>query len=189
MSTDTQEKVESVARMLQGKVVENTAGLEICAKGTTLGFPATLQAIGATFPFGVTYIVETNVLGEKEQEADPDVLNLTIMPRYAKGILGFITRLLLLESKGQRIGERKFDSKYILSFNEHSAAERFLKYPGVMEKIDSLQTATKFSELGIKAKAGLYLSQPTNFNSISLDVVRTTFKAIGELGQILVESF
>ncbi len=188
MSTDTQEKVQSVATMLQGKVVEETAGLEVCVKGTILGFPATFQAIRASFPFGVTYIAETNVLDNKE-EVDPDALNLTIMPRYARGILGFITRLLLLESKGQKIGDRKFDSKYILSFNEHSAAERFLKYPGVIEKIDFLHNSTKFSELGIKARAGLYLSQPTNFNAISLDVVRASFKTIGELGQILFESF
>jgi len=52
-----------------------------------------------------------------------------------------------------------------------------------------LQLNTKFSEMGVKSKAGLYLTQPTNFNSVNLDIVRVTFKTLGELGQVLFESF
>lgn len=182
---DTQAKMKAVAEMLEGTVVEESIGLEVQVKGSVSGFPSTLQALRAGFPFGITYIVEVNVMNEKEE----DPLNMTIMPRYARGFLSFITRLLLLESKGQMIGDKKFDSKFLLSFNEHNVAERFIKYPGVMEKIEALQVNTKFSEMGLKAKAGLYLTQPTNFNSVDLDVVRVTFKMMGELGQVLFEAF
>lgn len=186
MSIDLNAKMNAVAEMLEGQVIQDSVGLEVCVKGSVSGFPATLQALRAGFPFGVTYIVEVNVLDEAKQE---DPLNMTIMPRYARGFFAFITRLLLLESKGQSIGDKKFDSKYLLSFSEHNIAERFIKYPGVMEKIDALYVNTKFSEMGVKAKAGLYLTQPTNFNSVNLDVVRVTFKMLGEIGQVLFEAF
>lgn len=183
---DTQAKMNAVAEMLEGTVIENSVGLEVQIKGSISGFPATLQALRAGFPFGITYIVEVNVMDEGAQE---DPLNMTIMPRYARGWFGFITRLLLLESKGQAIGDKRFDSKFLLSFADHNIAERFIKYPGVMERIEALQVNTKFSEMGVKSKAGLYITQPTNFNSVNLDVVRVTFKTLGELGQVLFESF
>jgi hypothetical protein len=183
---DVQAKMKAVAEMLEGTVIEDSIGLEVQVKGSVSGFPSTLQALRAGFPFGITYIVEVNVMEDEKQE---DPLNMTIMPRYARGWFGFITRLLLLESKGQMIGDKKFDSKFLLSFNEHNIAERFIKYPGVIEKIEALQMTTKFSEMGVKSKAGLYLTQPTNFNSVNLDVVRVTFKTMGEIGQVLFEAF
>jgi len=187
MSIDLNAKMNSVAEILEGQVIQDSIGLEVCVKGSVSGFPATLQALRAGFPFGITYIVEVNVLEEEKAEEDP--LNMTIMPRYARGFFGFITRLLLLESKGQAIGDKKFDSQFLLSFNDHNTSERFIKYPGVMEKIQALHVNTKFSEMGVKAKAGLYLTQPTNFNTVSPDVIRVTFKQLGELGQVLFEAF
>ncbi len=183
---DLSAKMNAVAEMLEGNVVDDAVGLEVCIKGQVLGFPATFQALRAGFPFGVTYVVEVNVLDAPKEE---DPLNLTIMPRYAKGIFGFLTRIFLLESKGQKVGDKNFDNKYLCSFNEHNIAERFIKYPGVIDKIEQLYHNTKFSEMGIKTKAGLYLSQPTNFNSCDLDVIRVTFKLMGEIGQVLFESF
>jgi len=178
--------MEAIAEMLEGKIIEDAVGLEVCVKGAILGFPATLQALRAGFPFGVTYVVEVNVLEDPNQE---DPLNLTVMPRYAKGIFGFLTRIFLLESKGQKVGDKKFDNSYLCSFNQHTVAERFIKYPHVIEKIEQLNTLTKFSEMGVKSKAGLYLSQPTNFNACDLDSMRVTFKLMGEIGQVLFEAF
>ncbi len=183
---DTNAKMNEVAEILEGKVIDDAVGLEVCIKGAVLGFPATVQALRASFPFGITYIVEVNVL-ENPKEEDP--LNLTIMPRYAKGLLGFVTRIFLLESKGQSVGDKKFDSKYLCSFNQHAVAERFIKYPGVIERIEKLYANTKFSEMGVKSKAGLYLSQPQNFNAANIDVIRVTLKQLGEIGQILFEAF
>lgn len=186
MTIDTQAKLNAVAEMLEGQVAQEAVGMEVCVKGQMLGFPATLQGLRASFPFGITYIVEVNVMNEAGGE---DPLNMTIMPRYARGFLGFITRILLLESRGQKIGDKNFDSKFLLSFNDHNTSERFIKYPGVIEKIEALQVNTKFSEMGVKSKAGLYLTQPTSFNSVNLDVVRVTFKMLAEIGQVLFEAF
>jgi len=183
---DLNAKMNAVAEILEGTVVEDAVGLEISIKGAVLGFPASLTALRASFPFGVTYVVEVNVLDDPKEE---DPLNLTVMPRYAKGLFGFLTRIFLLESKGQSVGDKKFDNKFLCSFNQHNVAERFIKYPGVIEKIDALYANTKFSEMGIKSKAGLYLSQPTSFNASDLDVMRVTFKQMGEIGQVLFEAF
>lgn len=183
---DTNAKMNAVAEMLEGKVVDDAVGLEVCIKGAVLGFPATVQSLRASFPFGVTYVVEVNVL---DNQAEEDPLNLTIMPRYAKGFFGFVTRIFLLESKGQSVGDKKFDSKFLCSFNQHAVAERFIKYPGIVEKIETLYANTKFSEMGVKSKAGLYLSQPQNFNASNLDVMRVTLKQLGEIGQVLFEAF
>jgi len=185
---DKDAKLSKAAEILEGKVVEDAIGLEVCVKGTVLGFPVTLQALRASFPFGITYVVETDVMAENAPR-DPALMNLTIMPRYARGFFGFITRLFLLESKGEKMGDKKFDSKYIVSTNNHNEAERFIRYPGVVDKIEALQVNTKFNEIGVKAKAGLYLSQPTSFNAVNLDVVRASFKELGELGQVLFEAF
>lgn len=183
---DTEAKINAIAEILEGQRVEDAVGLEVCVKGAVLGFPATVQALRAGFPFGVTYVVEVNVLADPKAE---DPLNLTVMPRYATGFFGFLTRIFLLESKGQSVGEKKFDSKFLCSFNQHAVAERFIKYPGITERIEKLYANTKFSELGVKSKAGLYLSQPNNFNASDLDTMRVTLKLMGEIGQVLFEAF
>ncbi|MBX9694604.1 MAG: hypothetical protein K2Z81_19615 [Cyanobacteria bacterium] len=181
---DKYAKLKAIAEILEGRVIEDTKRVEVCVKGSVLGFPATLEALRTSFPFGVTYIVE--VEGSEVQRSN---LNMQILPRYAKGILGFITRILLFESKGQKIGEKNFDSQFISTYNDFSQAERLIKYPGVMEKVNKLNSYTKFNEIGIRVGAGVYLGQPKSFNSLDLDVCRESFRLLGELGQILFESF
>jgi hypothetical protein len=48
---------------------------------------------------------------------------------------------------------------------------------------------TKFTEVVIRADAGLSLSQPKSFNALDLDICKETFRSLAELGQILFESF
>jgi hypothetical protein len=48
---------------------------------------------------------------------------------------------------------------------------------------------THFTEITIKADAGLSVSQPKSFDALDLDVAREVFKVIGELGQVLFEAF
>jgi len=184
---DKEAKLKAIAEILQGRVVDDTQRVEICVKGTILGFPATIEAFRAGFPFGVMYFIETEVI--EDSERDPEAFYYTIMPRYAKGFLRFITRILLLESKGQRTGDKRFDGRYISSYNKADEAERFIRYPGVVDKIEQLYKITQFGEMGIRAQAGVYLSQQQSFNKIDLDKVRVTFKLLGELGQVLFEAF
>jgi hypothetical protein len=190
MAVDTKAKLRALSEILEGRIVTDTNRVEICVKGTMLGFPATLEALRATFPFGVSYFVETNLAGDgANNQPDASALNITIMPRYAKGILSFITRILLFESKGQLIGDKSFDSRYISSFNDTAQAERLLAYPGISDKINELYHLTSFNELLIRVGAGLYLSQPKSFNSLNLDVAKETFRTLAEIGQVLFEDF
>jgi hypothetical protein len=55
--------------------------------------------------------------------------------------------------------------------------------------LTDLDNHAKFSEIVIKTDVGVYLSQPTAFNSLDVDVCSTTFKIMGELGEILFEGF
>lgn len=187
--TDLEAKKQAIAELIEGRVVDDHLRVEVCIKGTVNGFPATIESLRATFPFGATFTIETQVLPEGTNPPEDGGTELTVMPRYAKGLFGFITRILLLESRGQKIGDKKFDSQFIASFNDFAEAERFLKYPGVMEKFQQLHQYAKFSEIGIRSKVGIYLSQPTSFSTINPDVVRVTFKLLGELGQVLFEAF
>lgn len=188
MAIDTKTaKLRALAEVLEGRVVTDTHRVEVCVKGTMLGFPATLEALRATFPFGCSYFIETNV--DKTSQPDPSMLNITIMPRYAKGLLSFITRILLFESKGQSVGDKSFDSRYICSFNDSAQAERLIAYPGITDKINELYHLTGFNELLIRVGAGLYLSQPKSFNSINIDVAKEVFRTLAEIGQVLFEDF
>jgi len=190
MAIDTKTaKLKALAEVLEGRIVTDTHRVEICVKGTMLGFPATLEALRATFPFGVSYFIETNVTGDSSRQPDPSMLSMTIMPRYAKGLLSFITRILLFESKGQQVGEKSFDSRYICSFNDSAQAERLIAYPGISDKINELYHLTGFNELLIRVGAGLYLSQPKSFNSINIDVAKEVFRTLAEIGQVLFEDF
>ncbi len=190
---DQEAKLRAVAEIIEGEVIDDSKRVQVCVKGSVLGFPATFEAMRTGFPFGVTYTVEvqerqsTSVFSPDGETASD--LNMQILPRYAKGIFGFLTRILLFESKGQKIGERSFDSQFISTFNDFSQAERFIKYPGVMDKVNKLNSFTKFNEIGIRVEAGVYLGQPKSFDSLELDVCRETFCLLGELGQVIFEAF
>jgi hypothetical protein len=181
--------MRALAEVLEGRIVTDTGRVEVCVKGTMLGFPATLEALRATFPFGVSYFVETNVSGDANSQPDPSMLNITVMPRYAKGLLSFITRILLFESKGQMVGDKAFDSRFICAFNDSAQAERLIAYPGISDKILELYHLTNFNELLIRVGAGLYLAQPKSFNSINIDVAKEVFRTLAEIGQVLFEDF
>jgi hypothetical protein len=53
----------------------------------------------------------------------------------------------------------------------------------------NLEHCSKFSELTIRAKAGIVVNQPQNFNSLDPDVFRETFKLMADTGQVLFEAF
>ncbi len=188
MSDLSPEKLQMLAKMIEGRVVEDSR-FEVAIKGTVLGFPATLQALKAGWPFGVTYTLETQVIDDPNEPARPDALNMTISPRLTHGIMAFFARILLFEAQGQHLQDKRMEKSFIFSFNNSMEAERFVKYPGVFDNLLHLEEYAKFSEMVIKAHAGLVLSQPQNFNNLDPDVYRETFKLLGEIGQILFEAF
>ena len=177
-----------MAKIIEGRVVQDSR-FEVNIKGTILGFPATLQGIKAGWPFGVTYTLETNVIDDPNLPAKVDALNMTICPRLTHGFMAFVARLLLFEGQGQHLQDKRMEKSFIFSFNNTMEAERFVKYPGVFENLLHLEEYAKFSEMVIKAHAGLVLSQPQNFNNLDPDVFRETFKLMGEIGQTLFEAF
>lgn len=188
MSDLSPEKLDLMARIIEGRVVADPR-FEVNIKGTVLGFPATLQAIKAGWPFGVTYTLETQVIEDPNRPTRPDALTMTISPRMTHGLMAFVARLLLFEPQGQHLQDKRMEKSFIFSFNNTMEAERFVKYPGVFENLLHLEEYAKFSEMVVKAQAGLVLSQPQNFNSLDPDVYRETFKLLGDIGQVLFEAF
>lgn len=186
---DLDAKKNACAQIIEGRVVDDHNRVAVCIKGSVLGFPATLEALSPKWPFGVTYYVETKVIDDPQKPANAEDNTITIMPRHAKGLLAFVSRVLLFESHGLPIGDKKIESAFILGYTERAVAERFLKYPGVWETLSKLEQYCKFSELTIRVDAGLALMQSRSFNSLDLDVYRETFKLLGEMGQILFEAF
>ncbi|MCC6978541.1 MAG: hypothetical protein IT343_09470 [Candidatus Melainabacteria bacterium] len=182
-------KLEAVANLIEGRVVDDSARVEVCIKGSLLGFPVTMEAFRAGFPFGVTYFLEIGDLGEGPKPVDPDALCMTFYPRMTRGFYSFFARLLLLESKGQPIDEPRIKSNFLVSYNSREKAERFVHFPGVLEKVLKLEHYAKFGELVIRTDAGISLSQPQNFNSLEMEVIKESFNTISELGQIMFDNF
>ncbi len=185
---DLKAKLEAVAEIIEGRVVSDST-LPVCVKGAVLGFPATLQALSPNWPFGVSYCIETEVVDDPNRPARESVLKMTLYPRLGRGLMGFITHVLLFESKGMPVPDKRLSGKFVFSYNDSDLAERFVKYPGVGEKLLALEEHSRFSEMTIKSDAGLVLSQPKSFNALDLDVCRATFRELAEIGQVLFEAF
>ena len=184
----SQAKIETVAQLLEGRI-ESDGPCQIFVKGTVLGFPAILQALFANWPFGVTYVIETKVIEDPNKPLDAKMLNMSILPRVIRGPFHSITRFLFLESQGLRLGDKRVQNHFVISANNKEEAERFISYPEVFDKLLRLEKMSHFTEMTIKADAGLALSQPKSFNSLNLDVAREIFNVMGELGQVLFEAF
>jgi hypothetical protein len=188
MTVDLDAKQQAVADIIEGRVVANDR-VSICVKGSVLGFPATLEALGAGFPFGVMYFLETQVVDDPSKPPVTNELKMTVTPRYGRGMFAFFARVLLFESSGMKVGDKNMESRFIFTYNSYPLAQRFVKYPGVPEILEKLEQYGHFSEMTIKSDAGLYLSQPKSFRDLDLDVCRETFRLLGELGQVLFEAF
>jgi hypothetical protein len=182
-------KVQKAAELIEGRVVQGEAPVAVMLRGTVLGFPALFQAIYDGWPFGVTYVIETKVVDDPGSVADQNDLVMSIMHRNAKGPLRSVMRIFLMESRGVAVGDKRIQERYLISCNNNTQADRFLRYPGVYDALLKLEDMTKFNEISIKTNAGLSLSQPKSFASLDLDVYLETFRALSELGQILFESF
>lgn len=189
MSTTAETKQQTIATMIDGRVVDDTDRVAVCIKGTVEGFPATLEAIYATWPFGVVYTIEVNVVEDPSAQRTRGEGHITIYPRIGRGVGSIFTRLFLFESSGMHIGDKRLENVFNFSYDERSSAERLIHYPGVSEHLLNLNAIAKFSEVIIRPSVGIYLSQPNSFNSLDFDVCRSTFKSMGAIAKILHEAF
>lgn len=187
MSIDLDAKQNAIAEIIDGHVVDDGERVGICVKGIVMGFPATFEAVGAGWPWPVAYTIETNP--DKDDRSMYDSAKISVTPRVGRGLFRFFSQVLLFESRGQTVGDKKLESKLILGYDNRDVAERFLRYPGVDDRLLALEHLSKFSEMVIKTNTGIYLSQPTSFTALDLDVVRVTFREMAELGQVLFDSF
>ncbi len=154
-----------------------------------VGFPATLQATYHRWPFGLMYFLET-CAGEETGAPNPEhLLEMSIYPRYGRGLFSIFTRIVLFESKGMSVRDKKLESMYIFGYNDTTQAERLVKYPGFRDNLERLHDVSRFSELQIRSNAGIYMHQPKSFAAVDLDVCRESFKLLGEIGQVIFECF
>jgi hypothetical protein len=181
-------KAQSVAQIIEGRVVPNVPNLAVSIQGSVLGFPVTIQAIGTKWPFPTMYFLETKIIEDPQHPAE-EPLMLTIAPRMGKGILSYFTRIVLFEPMGMGVGNKKLESSLLFHYNSAVQAERFVQYPAVAETLDKLNRYCKFSEIKISSREGIYLAQPKSFEALDLDVCRQTVKYLGELGQVLFDVF
>jgi hypothetical protein len=188
-TTEFDEKQERIAAMIDGKVVPDTGRVAVCVEGVIDGFPAKFEAFQPTWPFGVMYTVETNVVVDPNQPDNRPVAKIQVYPRMGRGFFTIFTRILLFEAKGQPVSNRKLEKQFSFNYDERIIAERFINHPGVAEVIEELDYHSKFSELVIKTDVGVYLAQPTNFNALELDTCKATFDGLTELAEVLFEGF
>jgi hypothetical protein len=181
-------KIASIESILQGKRVESDR-VDICIKGVVLGFPAALEAFAPHFPFGLNYIIETKIVEDPSDEDEADPLKITLTPRIARGFFARFFRLLFFEPKGQLVGEPRIDAAFVCSYNDRDEAKRFGRYPGVAEKLVALHRISNFTDLLIKADAGLFLAQAVPFDHINVEQCSETFRLMGELGQVIFDAF
>ena len=180
-------KSAELARSIDGQVIVNQTRVEVCVKGIISGFPVTLEATKASYPFGVNYFLETGHFANRQ--VTPDTFKLTIMPRYMPGWLSLISRILFFESRGQKLNLPQLDQALRFKYNNAIAAKKFAHYPGVAENILELEKIARFNEILINSSAGIYLSQPTSFQSLELALCKEIFTIMAELGQVLFEAF
>jgi hypothetical protein len=196
MPVDESSKKQAIAEIIDGTVIDDSDRVAVSIKGTVKGFPARFEAINTGWPFGVVYTLETNLVAAGNLLADPnqqpDLRNdckITIYPRMGRGMMGIVTKLLLFEASGQSVGDKKLEKTFNFSYDEREVAERFIRYPGVADHLMALEDSAKFSELVIRTRVGVYLAQPSSFNSLDIDVCRATFNSLGEMAQVLFEAF
>jgi len=185
--SETDAKAQALAKAIDGKVVDDSGRVAVSVKSEILGFPVTIEAIKPFFPFATDFYVNIDVLHEATN--NPAVLQFQITPKVTKGIWNRLGRLLLIDARVRPIGDKEFDNLFNVNTNDFSGALRFVRYPGMLDKIQELQDISGFNELDVRATAGLKLVNPTNFDSLNLDVARETVRIMGEMGQILFDVF
>lgn len=186
---DINAKATTIAKLIDGQVIDAQDRVAMSIKGTVEGFPATLEAFSLGWPFGCSYAIETNLVENTGSQNNGDQAKISVTPRVGRGLMSFFFHTFLFESKGMPVHDRKLQSKLIFSFDNQDAALRFIKYPGVTDLLLTLEADCKMKEMIIKTDAGIFFSQGCSFKDLDLDMCQATFKFMAGLGQVLADVF
>src|ERR1039457_5484232 len=105
--TELEDKVQTFAKIIEGRSFSDDPRFEVFIKGTVMGFPVMLQAIKATWPFGLIYTVETQVIDDPNAPPEANAFYMQLSPRVARGIFAFMAKILLFEPTGQQLSDRR----------------------------------------------------------------------------------
>lgn len=185
-------KVQVISEALGAEPEKNTGFNDLVLKGKRGEYDITLTAFKPFFPFGVGYMISFG--NEEIQEADTgsdtsQTLKMTIIPRFAKGLMSIFGRLFLFESKGLPVQDGKFESRFITTYNEKELMQAYFNAPGVKKTIWDLSMQQEFNELVINSEMGIYLYQPQSLNYLAVEKCKQTFDAMQMLCDSLQEVF
>lgn len=182
---DREKHLKELATVIEGSVVDDRPRVEVCIKGSTLGFASTIEAIGTGFPFGVSFFMVTDVLGENRAPGK----YLTISPKVVQGFLAKFSRILLLDGGAVKVGDSQFDQHFILRTSDSMWSRAFIKYPGMMRKLSDLFEVSKFSEFHFREKQGICVVQSQCLEDLSTDQAREVFRAMAPIAQVIFDVF
>jgi hypothetical protein len=188
MKVDVEAKKSQLAESIAGEVIENQAGLAICIKGEVDGYPIRLQAIYPGWPFGVQYIIETNLQASVPPSNTDGGSRITVYPRVGRGIASFLTFLFLFESKSMPVGDKRLEDQFNFVYENAEVAHNLMEINGIADQLRNLEAQSHFSELIIRTDVGIYLAQPSSFDSLDPDVCYETMGLMAGLASLLKES-
>jgi hypothetical protein len=182
MKANVEQKKHELAKFIAGKVIDDQPGLAVCIKGQVQGFPATLQAFYPGWPFGVQYIVETMPNG-LSTPPDDNGSRITIYPRVGRGIASFLSFLFLFEGKSSPVGDKELENQFNFAYDYREVAEQLVQIEGVPDQLRQLESQCHFSELIIRTDAGIYMAQPTCFDSLTENACQQAFSLLSALAK------
>lgn len=178
----------AVARLIDGTAVDESDRVAVCIKGKVNGFHAQMEAFMGSWPFSVTYVVQSH--SQENTERNPqEQAKITMIPRFGQGFFSFFTHVFLFEAKGMGVNDKKLERKFISTYDNKEPALRILKYPGIADILLTLESDCKLKELVIKTDGGIYMVQGSSFQFLDLDLCRATFNYLGQVAQVLSELF
>lgn len=174
------EKLDKLAKIIDGQVITNLPGVTFCIKGIVSGFPVKIEAT-ELFPFAISFHLGI----DKFVRSGADNFNLSILPKYARGKLSAITRFLFFERKGQKLGLSKLDASFVFKVDNILPVKALFGHAKASEAMLALEQQTHFNEMVIKSDVGIYLSQPVTFKELEPEHCKTTFNSMAILAEYL----
>jgi hypothetical protein len=188
MKANIEAKKQELAKCFAGEVIDDQPGLAVYIKGKVQGLAATLQAFYPGWPFGVQYIIETEPNGLLAPDSNSGG-RISLYPRVGRGLASFLTYLFLFEGKSMPVGDKDLEGQFNFVYDNREIAEEFVQLEGVADQLRELESQCHFSELIIRTDVGIYLAQPTSFNSLTESVCQQTFSLLAALAKEMKKNF
>lgn len=186
---ELESKQRAVAQLISGEAVDDSDRVAVCIKGHVNGWPAQLDAFMVAWPFGCTYIVQSRIVDDPQQQHDLGGAKVTILPRLGQGLFSIFAHIFLFESKGMSVNDKRLEKKLIFSYDDKDTIMRIVKYPGIPEILMALEEDCKLKEMVIKTDGGVCFSQAVSFQDLDLDLCNATFNYLGQITQVMSEIF